>query len=127
MGRGQIMQDPVWPGLILRAMEATGAFQAGEETSFQMSKGLNNNKRKHQAGSKSLPPRSTRVSNVPGPKLEGRAFLTSSPFSRRASTNSSKIDARSLGPTEGPWHFLPSSAFTVGKFMIIFSVFMASG
>lgn len=55
------------------------------------------------------------------------AFLTSSPFIRRASTSSSKMDTRSLGCTEGPRNFLFSSIFRVGTFMIIFNAFMASG
>ena len=67
------------------------------------------------------------LQHAPAPRGESSAFLTSSPFIRRASANSSKMDTRSLGRTEGPWNFLLSSIFRIGNFMIIFSAFMASG
>lgn len=61
------------------------------------------------------------------PRVESRVSLTSSPFNLRASTSSSKMETRWLGSREGPRGFLPAPAFTVGNFVIILSVLMASG
>lgn len=92
-----------------------------------MSKGSSQSTSKHQAERKGLFARPT-LDLQPAPVLreESGAFLTSSPFIRRASANSSKIETRSLGHTEGPRNFLPPSIFRVGNFMVIFSVSMAA-